>query len=824
MSNMYLISIGCSEYKADSLENLKYAGSDAKLFYDCYRDSGTDGFSDENSFELYKVPPEYRTVGRDLSRVLKKAKLKDTVVFYFAGHGVVDESDTLYLALHDTELDALDFSAISTSKLLSQFDDCRAQRKILILDCCHSGAIIGQGRGAENAGMLTELENHTGQGTVILTSCQETEQAREVKDLGHGVFTYYIVEGLKGAADENRDGVITKDELYNYVTKSFNEKNITQTPKDISNVGGGSFYLLLSSEKRKEQEVALEIEVAELKNKKLHMSALELLKNYPDKPFDLSDTVARLTSDVEKGMRDETKMYRDRLFDEAKEGDLSQSVQSLIIKKIENDDSFLFHSTKNLIEKHIRHHYRRSVESVALNDLVIDMGKVDGGEDIKLSQPDIISKHDTKDELDQINKLDIRDGGLEENHKKSKNKFDKRLAIPSVLISCIVLLMIVILGPLIIQYSDTPAVPKGYYSENKLRFGVLLKDKWTDYNTKLIFSKFLSELNILFKNKNVDFQFDANNVQTFTKNQLNDLLTSFKNGQLEMVGELSPRLIYKVSDLSGEYAVPFISPEYGGVPTYETMIFVNTSSSHFNKIVVDKKNKFGLRSNIQPKLWDKLIEKVKYSDVEVALLEENSTSGYWYPKHHINQALGEDYTKNPTKLNKLAMISSEQEILESVSLGTGKIIAGAMAVYKFKELCINGINKIINAAEKEKQKNICSSLYAVKKIKNIPNGAFLIRKQLSNSSFSRLIRNNWEQVVSGYIDKDTSLGAKKYFKTKSWISVDLPDYKSALNIVAADDIYKISNNNIFNRFAYVAALFVVLVILLMLLAKRSHAK
>ncbi len=47
--------------------------------------------------------------------------------------------------------------------------------------------------------------------------------SEEREDLGHGVFTYYLLEGLRGKADLDRDGIITVDEAYNYVSKKVPE-------------------------------------------------------------------------------------------------------------------------------------------------------------------------------------------------------------------------------------------------------------------------------------------------------------------------------------------------------------------------------------------------------------------------------------------------------------------------------------------------------------------------------------------------------------------------------------------------------------------------
>jgi len=58
----------------------------------------------------------------------------------------------------------------------------------------------------------------SGKGRVIITASGANEVSTEKDDLKHGVFTYFLLEGLKGAADFDNDGIITVDEAYNYVS------------------------------------------------------------------------------------------------------------------------------------------------------------------------------------------------------------------------------------------------------------------------------------------------------------------------------------------------------------------------------------------------------------------------------------------------------------------------------------------------------------------------------------------------------------------------------------------------------------------------------
>jgi uncharacterized caspase-like protein len=76
-------------------------------------------------------------------------------------------------------------------------------------------------------------------GRAIVTASRPSEVSIELSELGHGVFTYYLVEGLKGAADANRDGIVSLQELYEYV-----EQQVTARARSV----GGNQHPVMKGE------------------------------------------------------------------------------------------------------------------------------------------------------------------------------------------------------------------------------------------------------------------------------------------------------------------------------------------------------------------------------------------------------------------------------------------------------------------------------------------------------------------------------------------------------------------------------------------------
>jgi uncharacterized caspase-like protein len=102
------------------------------------------------------------------------------------------------------------------------FRRIRSERLIFIADSCYSGASGGRTIGlSETRASISDkfLDRIAGgKGRVILTASSANEVSAEDGKLGHGIFTYYLLEAVQGKADTNNDGIITVDETYQYVS------------------------------------------------------------------------------------------------------------------------------------------------------------------------------------------------------------------------------------------------------------------------------------------------------------------------------------------------------------------------------------------------------------------------------------------------------------------------------------------------------------------------------------------------------------------------------------------------------------------------------
>jgi len=229
MGRKFALIIGNSEYQDSALTRLKAPEADVQTLAEVLRDPKIGAFDDvqvsTNAIEA--------DVRRTISRFFSEKKREDLLLLYFSGHGVLDENGRLHLAVKDTERNLLAATSIPATFINERMDECRSRRKILILDCCHSGAWEVGAKGDTPA---VTADTFQGYGRVVMTASDKTQYALEgdqvVKDLSLSLFTNYLVDGLKtGKADKDEDGQVDVDEWYDYAREQVIGQTTKQKPK-----------------------------------------------------------------------------------------------------------------------------------------------------------------------------------------------------------------------------------------------------------------------------------------------------------------------------------------------------------------------------------------------------------------------------------------------------------------------------------------------------------------------------------------------------------------------------------------------------------------
>ena len=225
--NIWAVVIGIDTYP--NISRLKYGVSDARAFY---------SFLGENN----RIPPENVTLLineqatltnlRSLlgTKLKRNASKEDMVIIYFAGHGATErdkmspDGDGLekYILPYDADPKDLYASALPMREISHILHRIQSERLVFIADACYSGA--SGGRTVNLMGYRAQITDAyldriaAGKGRVIITASGANEVSTEKDELQHGVFTYFLLEGLRGPADFDNDGLVTVDEAYRYVS------------------------------------------------------------------------------------------------------------------------------------------------------------------------------------------------------------------------------------------------------------------------------------------------------------------------------------------------------------------------------------------------------------------------------------------------------------------------------------------------------------------------------------------------------------------------------------------------------------------------------
>ena len=150
------------------------------------------------------------------------------MILYLAGHGTAIDWKYYFLPyeLSGESQEAMLKAGVSQEEIMQALvEGVAARRVIMLLDSCHSGAVAMVMRGNEEK-RATALISKTA-GVHVLAASNYAQSALELPGIGHGLFTYALLEGLSGKADENRDNTVIVSELgrYTFTTvKTMSEK------------------------------------------------------------------------------------------------------------------------------------------------------------------------------------------------------------------------------------------------------------------------------------------------------------------------------------------------------------------------------------------------------------------------------------------------------------------------------------------------------------------------------------------------------------------------------------------------------------------------
>ncbi|MBI1737065.1 MAG: caspase family protein [Candidatus Rokubacteria bacterium] len=235
----YAVVIGVGVYDNPQIPRLRFAENDARAMYNFLTTKGQ--FKKDNVLlvtDTAQMKPTLTNIKRALGEWLyKKSGKDDTVLVYYAGHGApeVDASGTdrdglsKYLIPRDADPESLFVTGFAMDDIETIFRRLQSERVVFAIDTCFSGSAGGRtfARQATRSGHMTNefLERLSrSKGRIVISASGPNELALELPELKHGLFTYYLLKGMEGEADADKDRLVTVNEIFNYVQKNVSDR------------------------------------------------------------------------------------------------------------------------------------------------------------------------------------------------------------------------------------------------------------------------------------------------------------------------------------------------------------------------------------------------------------------------------------------------------------------------------------------------------------------------------------------------------------------------------------------------------------------------
>ena len=284
-NDSWAVIIGINKYK--NMKNLKYAVNDAndikEMFISKY------GFKEDHIKLILNEDATRQNITRGFSEMLKQAGEKDRVVVFFAGHGETftkpDGGEMGYLVPTDGHRDDLFLTSISMRELYDVAEISSAKHILYLIDACYGGLAISESRGMSKNTTPSYIRTITTEkGRQIITAGGKDEEVVENSAWGHSAFTKNLLIGLgKGTADIDGDGIVTANELGDFLAERVHNETAGAHTPQIGRIGTemGELIFIYIPDQKINDNTYNELKQIGLAKRNLYKSAKNLSRFYP---------------------------------------------------------------------------------------------------------------------------------------------------------------------------------------------------------------------------------------------------------------------------------------------------------------------------------------------------------------------------------------------------------------------------------------------------------------------------------------------------------------------------------------------------------------
>ena len=209
----WAISVGIAAYTG--IKKLNYTDDDAYRMYAFWKSVEGGSLDDIHAKVLVDESATRDNILSTMRELYAQAGPDDMILLYFSGHGV----EGAFLP-YDYDGDNIKVMHSEVKEILEQSP---AKYKLCIADACHSGSLLASRDGTKKKTASEKYYSallETKPGTALFMSSLSDEESLESTPLRQGVFSHYLLRGLKGEADADKNGIVTIRELFEYVQRN----------------------------------------------------------------------------------------------------------------------------------------------------------------------------------------------------------------------------------------------------------------------------------------------------------------------------------------------------------------------------------------------------------------------------------------------------------------------------------------------------------------------------------------------------------------------------------------------------------------------------
>lgn len=228
----HALVVGIDQFKDTKIKSLNCCRSDAMAVDTLFRNKTYIPFENTHITTLINGQATTDKVRSALKELANRSQPEDTVLVYFSSHGIQQDDNKAYWVLHDTRIDTATYNqrqlrilpetALGQGEISGLLSRLKAGKQVVFVDCCFSAATVIstlRNQAFTSPRIHNPFDGFKGKGRIFVTASKGAQPSVEIPSLGHGAFTYYLLKGLKGQADENGDNVVDLWEIWEFLDK-----------------------------------------------------------------------------------------------------------------------------------------------------------------------------------------------------------------------------------------------------------------------------------------------------------------------------------------------------------------------------------------------------------------------------------------------------------------------------------------------------------------------------------------------------------------------------------------------------------------------------